>query len=389
MLINPASAKAQGIIEALQGFIRDELLPLEQRENIRFGEKHSRELLRELWQRSCAAGFYTLMLPEELGGAGLGLADLCAVKEAAASSGAVLASHVLGELSGPPRIGHLFKVASPVQVERFLQPVCRAEKAVCFALTEAEAGSDATAIRTTARRDGDDYVLDGAKRYISGAPWADFAVLMAVTGPGKGADGISAFFVDLKAPGAQVVSDYSAMSGPGTHGDILLDGVRVPVAHRIGEEGQGFRLAMGRITLNRLLHCPTLLGMAGLALRLSLEHARQRSQFGRPIGMFQAVSHMLADMATELYAARSMMYATAAAHDAGQEIRTQASMCKLYASETAFRIADRAVQVHGGAGLIHGHPVEWLFRATRMMRILTGTSEIQRNTIAKGVLLPD
>lgn len=383
------SAKAQAIIDDLRGFLREELQPLEQREGIRFGEKHSRELLRNLWKRSCERGFYNIMLPEELGGAGLGIADLCAVKEAAASSGAVLAAHVLGELSGPPRVGHLFRVASEEQIEHFLRPVCRAEKAVCFALTEAEAGSDATAIRTSARLEGDHYVLDGAKRYISGAPYADFAVLLAVTGPGKGAEGISAFFVDLSAPGAKVVSDYQAMSGPGTHGDILLEGVKVPVAHRIGAEGKGFKLAMGRITLNRLLHCATMLGMAELALNLSVDYARSRVQFGRPIGMFQAVSHMIADMATELYAARSMMYATAASYDGGGDIRIQSSMCKVFSSETAFRIADRAVQVHGGAGLINGHPVEWLFRATRMMRILTGTSEIQRNTIAKGILMPD
>jgi len=128
--------------------------------------------------------------------------------------------------------------------------------------------------------------------------------------------------------------------------------------------------------------------MAGLALNLSLDYARTRKQFGQPIAMFQSINHMLTDMATELYAARSMMYATAANNDAGGDIKVQAPMCKLYASETAFRIADRAVQIHGGAGLIKGHPVEWIFRASRMMRILTGTSEIQRNTIAKGILMP-
>ena len=232
-------------------------------------------------------------------------------------------------------------------------------------------------------------MLSGAKRYISGAPYADIAILLAVTGPGRGAQGISAFFVELDAPGVRVESDYSVMSGGGAHGDILLDEVRVPVANRIGEEGQGFKLAMGRITLNRLLHCPTMLGLAGLALNLTVDYARTRKQFGQPIAMFQSINHMIADMATELHAARSMVYATAAVNDAGGDIRTQAPMCKLFVSETAFRIADRAVQIHGGAGLLRGNPVEWIFRATRMMRILTGTSEIQRNTIAKGVLMPE
>lgn len=383
------SEKAARLIEGINAFARDELAPLAKREGIVWGEPVAKPLLRDIWRRSCELGFYNAMLPEALGGAGLGVADLCALKEAAVLTGSPLAPHILGELSGPPRVGHLFKVANPFQVETFLGPICRAEKAVCFALTEAEAGSDATAIGTEARLDGDHYVLNGAKRYISGAPYADLAVLLAVTEPGRGPQGISAFFVDLHAEGVSIDSDYSVMSGGGAHGNILLKDVRVPVQSRIGDEGAGFKLAMGRITLNRLLHCPTMLGMAGLALNLSLDYARTRKQFGQPIAMFQSINHMLADMATELYAARSMMYATAANNDAGGDIKVQAPMCKLYASETAFRIADKAVQIHGGAGLIKGHPVEWIFRASRMMRILTGTSEIQRNTIAKAILMPN
>lgn len=386
-MIKP-SEKAARLIEGINAFARDELAPLVERENIRWGEPVAKPLLRDIWRRSCELGLYNAMLPEALGGAGLSVSELCALKEAAVLTGSPLAPHILGELSGPPRVGHLFKVANEYQVETFLGPICRADKAVCFALTEAEAGSDATAIGTEARLDGDHYVLNGAKRYISGAPYADLAVLLAVTNPGRGPQGISAFFVDLHAKGVSVDSDYSVMSGGGAHGNILLKDVRVPVHSRIGDEGAGFKLAMGRITLNRLLHCPTMLGMAGLALNLSLDYARTRKQFGQPIAMFQSINHMLADMATELYAARSMMYATAANNDAGGDIKVQAPMCKLYASETAFRIADRAVQIHGGAGLIKGHPVEWFFRATRMMRILTGTSEIQRNTIAKGILMP-
>jgi len=382
------SEKAARLIEGINAFVRDELDPLAKREGIVWGEPVAKSLLRDIWSRSCELGFYNTMLPETLGGAGLGVADLCALKEATVLTGSPLAPHILGELSGPPRVGHLFKVANQHQVEAFLGPICRAEKAVCFALTEAEAGSDATAIGTEARLEGEHYVLNGAKRYISGAPYADLAVLLAVTSPGRGPQGISAFFIDLHAEGVAIDSDYSVMSGGGAHGNILLKDVRVPVANRIGEEGAGFKLAMGRITLNRLLHCPTMLGMAGLALNLSLDYARTRKQFGQPIAMFQSINHMLADMATELYAARSMMYATAANNDAGGDIKVQAPMCKLYASETAFRIADRAVQIHGGAGLIKGHPVEWIFRASRMMRILTGTSEIQRNTIAKGILMP-
>ncbi len=386
-MIKP-SEKAARLMEGINAFARDELSPLVEREQICWGEPVPKPLLRDVWRRSCELGLYNAMLPESIGGAGLDVAELCALKEAAVLTGSPLAPHILGELSGPPRVGHLFKVANEHQVEAFLRPICRADKAVCFALTEADAGSDATAIGTSARRDGEHYVLTGAKRFISGATYADLAVLLAVTEPGRGAQGISAFFVDLHAPGVRIDGDYSVMSGGGAHGNIHLHEVRVPVENRIGEEGEGFKLAMGRITLNRLLHCPTILGMAGLALNLSIDYARTRKQFGQPIAMFQAINHMLADMATELYAARSMMYATAAVNDSGGDIKVQAPMCKLFASETAFRIADKAVQVHGGAGLVQGHPVEWLFRATRMMRVLTGTSEIQRNTIAKGILMP-
>lgn len=382
------SEKAQAIIADINAFVRDEIKPLEKSENLQWGGSYPRELLQRVWRMSCEKGFYNVMLPEALGGAGLSVADICAVKEATVLSGAMLAPHILGELSGPPRIGHLLKVATDYQIQTILQPICRAEKAICFALTEAEAGSDATAISTNAVRDGDHYVLNGSKRYISGASYADYAVLMAVTDPAAGPAGISAFFVDLKAEGASVRDDYGVMSGKGAHGDITLENVRVPVENLIGEEGKGFKLAMGRITVNRLLHCPTMLGMAGLALQLSIRHAQTRSQFGKPIASFQAVNHMIADMATELAAARALMYATAAQYDAGDNIAVQSPMSKLFCSETAFRIIDRAVQVHGGSGLIQGNAVEFLFRASRMMRILTGTSEIQRNTIAKGLLMP-
>ncbi|PCC98166.1 acyl-CoA dehydrogenase family protein [Halopseudomonas pelagia] len=386
-MIQP-SEKANALIAQINAFVDEEIKPLEQREGLRWGDGPNKTLLREVWKRSCELGFYNVMLPEELGGAGLNVVDLCAIKEATVLSGTMLAPHILGELSGPPRIGHLFKVASEYQVEEFLRPICRADRSVCFALTEADAGSDASALKTTAELQGDHYRLNGSKRYISGASYADTAILLAQTKRDGEAAGISAFYVDLNSPGVRVDSDYGVMSGKGSHGDIFLEDVNVPVANLIGSEGAGFKLAMGRITLNRLLHCPTMLGMAGLALELSMQHARSRSQFGKPIAAFQAVNHMIADMATELAAARSLVYATAAQYDAGGDIRTQASMCKLFVSETSFRIIDRAVQVHGGAGLIQGHPVELLFRASRMMRILTGTSEIQRNTIAKGILMP-
>jgi alkylation response protein AidB-like acyl-CoA dehydrogenase len=378
-----------GIIASIRGYIREELIPFEQSHGITYEGQPGKDLLKQVWKRSAELGFYGLMLPEEHGGAGFNAEQTCRVKEAVASSGAVLAQHVLGELSGPPRVGYLFREATPDQVERFLRPICAADMAVCFALTEEQAGSDASAIQAQAVRDGDVYVLNGRKRFISGAPYADVAIVLAVTDPGAGTRGISAFFVDIHDPGMTVVCDYVAMHGQASHADLEMRDIRVPVASRIGAEGAGFRLGIGRINLNRLLHCATLVGFADLALRLSVERATSRQQFGKAIGQFQAIQHMLANMATELYAARAMTLDAARRLDAGSDLRMEASMCKLFVSETAFRIADQAVQIHGGVGLIRGNPVEWLFRMLRMMRILTGTSEILRNTVAKAILEAD
>lgn len=375
-------------IAAIGRYIQDELLPFEKEHGISWEGQPSKDLLQQVWTRSAELGFYGLMLPADQGGSGFSAEQMCRVKMSVAGSGAVLAQHILGELSGPPRIGYLFKVATDDQVQRFLKPIGEAKMAVCFALTEAQAGSDAAAIGTQAVREGDHYVLTGRKRFISGSPYADVAIVMAVTDPELGNRGISAFFVDMHDPGMRVVCDYVAMYGQATHADLEMESIRVPAANLIGQEGEGFKLGIGRINVNRLLHCATLVGFADLALRLSLQRATQRKQFGKPIGEFQAIAHMLANMATELRAARAMTLEAARQLDNGESLRMEASMCKLFVSEAAFRIADQAVQIHGGVGLIRGHPVEWLFCMLRMMRILTGTSEILRNTVAKELMRP-
>lgn len=386
--LDPAQAAndVDATIAAMQRYITEELIPFEREQGIHFEGMPGKEVLQKVWKRSAELGFYGLMLPQDAGGAGFNAEQMCRVKEAAAASGAVLSQHVLGELSGPPRVGYLFRSATPDQVQRILAPICRADLAVCFALTEEQAGSDATAIQASAVKDGDDYIITGRKRFISGAPYADVAILLAVTDPEAGARGISAFFIDMHAPGMEVRCDYVAMHGQASHADLIMTNLRVPAANLIGQEGAGFKLGIGRINLNRLMHCATMVGFADLALRLSLERANSRSQFGKPIGQFQAIQHMLADMASELYAARAMMMDAARRLDAGSDLRMEASMCKLFVAETAFKIADRAVQIHGGVGLIRGNPVEWLFRILRMFRIVTGTSEILKNTVAKEIL---
>jgi alkylation response protein AidB-like acyl-CoA dehydrogenase len=277
------SERAAVLIESLQGFIHGELADLAREHGVDHENSASRDLLRQVWKLSHSRGFYGMTLPEAMGGAGLSVLDQVLVKEAIYSTGSPFAPHVLGELSGPPRIGALIRKATPLQMEQFILPVARAEKSICFALTEAAAGSDAGALETRAALEGDSYVLHGRKRFISGSPFADFAVLMASTAPeGSPQREISAFFVDLHAPGVQVVSGYKTMAGQSSTGDIVLDGCRVPATQLIGEPGRGLALALGRITVNRLLHCPAMLGLAQVALRDARDWAASSSAAALP-----------------------------------------------------------------------------------------------------------
>jgi len=380
------SAQAAELIGRIRDFIHGELAAIVAEHGIDHEHSPDRETLRRIWRRSNELGFYGITLPKAMGGLGLSVLDHVLIKEAIYASGSPLAPHVFGELSGPPRVGALARQATPWQLEQFIVPVANADKAICFALTEAEAGSDAGAVQTRAERQGDDYVLTGRKRFISGSPFADFALVMASTAQDPAQREVSAFFVDLGLPGARVESGYKTMAGQSHTGDIVLEGCRVPARNMIGEPGRGLALALGRITVNRLLHCPAMVGLARVALDDAIAYAKGRRQFGRAIAQFQAIQHMLANMATELAAARSLMIATARQIDAGGEARAEASMAKLFCSESAFRIADSAVQIHGGEGIVQGRRVEFLFRMLRMYRVLTGTSEIQRNTIARELL---
>ena len=380
------SDKAREFIARLEDFIQQELHPMAREHGIDHDHSPSKELLQQVWKRSQAKGFYGMTLPEPMGGAGFSVHDHALVKEFIYASGTPFAPHILGELTGPPRLGALVRQATPAQMQRFILPVARAEKAVCFAITEPDAGSDAGALQTLAVQQGDNFVLNGTKKFISGSPFCDFAVIIASTSEDPAVRETTAFFVERDRPGFSIEGGYKTMAGQSHTANIVLKDCVIPASNQIGERGKGLGLALGRITVNRLLHCPAMLGLAQLALQDSLDYARQRQQFGKPIGAFQAIQHMLADMATELAAARALMLSVARSLDLGVDARAQASMAKLYCSETAFRIADRAVQIHGGEGIVQGRRVEFLFRMLRMYRILTGTSEIQRNTIAKELL---
>lgn len=384
-LTNPVLIETRA---AVARFIEDELRPLERDLGLRTEDPWPRDVLRNVWRRSSELGLYAACLPAELGGKGLNIQEQCALKADLAASGAVLAPHVLGDLGGPPRVGNMLKYATPDQVARYFRPVIRGEKSTCFALTEPHSGSDAQSIRTTAVADGDDLVINGQKHYISGAPFADFAIVMCVTDASATPPAITAVLVDLDLPGVTVEQTYVPMSGQHIDADIRFENVRVPRANIFGGEGRGFKLGMSRINVNRLLHCPSMLGLATRAYQASVEYAGQRRQFGGPIARFQAIQHMLADMAAALWACESMIAQTAMLADAGADLRMKAAACKLFVSERCFEVADKAVQIHGNVGVTRGHPVEQTWRKLRMFRIFTGTSEIQRNTIAKAILDP-
>ena len=380
------SAAAADFIERVQAFLRDELAPLAAEYGIDSEHGADKALLQRVWKLSHQRGFYGMTLPQAMGGAGFSVVDHVLVKEAIYASGSPFAPHVLGELSGPPRLGALVKTATPEQMQRFILPVARADKAICFAITEPEAGSDAGSLQTRADADGDGFVLNGVKRFISGSPFCDMAVIIAATDLDQRET--TAFFVERDRPGLRIEAGYKTMAGQSHTGNIILENCRIPAINQIGERGKGLALALGRITVNRLLHCPAMIGLAALAFEDARAHALKRKQFGQPIAAFQAVQHMLADMATELAAARALMLAVARRLDLGADARAEASMAKLFCSETAFRVADRAVQILGGEGIVQGSRVEFLFRLLRMYRVLTGTSEIQRNTIARELLAP-
>ncbi|MER7721611.1 acyl-CoA dehydrogenase family protein [Streptomyces flaveolus] len=379
----PDEPRLAGLVTRLRAYLDDELAQYEEDNGITRTSRLTRSDLEPVWKRCRELGFYGIHLPEEYGGQALTYTELAVLKEEVAASGRVLGHSVLGDMGGPLRAGDILRHATPHQLDTYLLPLVRGERACCFSLTEADAGSDVRAMSTTAVRDGDGYRLTGHKVFSSAGPFADFAIVVARMADTE--ESYSAFLVDLDSPGCTVTEGATPMSGEHIESDIVLDDCRVPAANLLGEEGRGLRIALGRVTVNRLLHCPSAIGAARRALQLTRDRALTRTVNGKPLLALQAIQHKLADMAADLYAARSMTYAALAALDRGDDVRTEAFMCKLFVAESVFRLLDEAVQIHGKDGLTQGHEIEYLFRKMRMFRVLTGTSEIQRNGIAKGL----
>ncbi|WP_437940208.1 acyl-CoA dehydrogenase family protein [Sorangium sp. So ce341] len=340
-------------------------------------------------------GLYAHLVPEALGGAPAGggpAADPAAVDVRSL----VLIREALGQVS--PLADAIFAVqglgsypivlaGSDAQRRAILPDVLSGRRIGAFALTEPEAGSDVASLRTEARREGDGWVLDGEKVLISNVPLAHHLVVFARTGEGGGRAGITAFLVDSGAPG--VAAEPLPMSVPHPIGRLRFDGCRVPDGARLGEVGGGYKLAMQTLDAFRISVGAAANGMAARALREAIAHVTRRRQFGAPLSEQQMVRAYLAEMATELDAARLLVARAAHKRDTGgaaARVSTEAAMAKMFATEAAQRIIDRAVQLHGGLGVIEGTEVERLYREIRPLRIYEGTTEIQKLIIAKGIL---
>ena len=275
---------------------------------------------------------------------------------------------------------------SPAQRERWLAPIAEGQVMTAFAMTEPEAGSDVTAIATTARRDGSAYVLEGAKTLISNAGLADLYVVFASTDPARGAKGISCFLVPADSPGLRYAGPQ-VMSAPHPLGELAFEGCRVPAEALLGAEGRGYGLGLAALDRLRPTVAAAACGMAARALAESLAHVQHRRQFGTPLAKFQLVQQKLARMATDLTAARLLTYRAAHEKDMGQDrITSEAAMAKAFATEAAQRVVDDALQLIGGRGMLADHPVERLYRSVRALRIYEGTTEIQQLIIAGELL---
>ena len=372
--------------EALRRFMNEEVLPLEERHREETSEGRFTpavlELGAEIRRKSVELGYYTLHIPEAMGGGGMGHVAMTAFRETIAVSGStILGLFVLGDPPMGPTM--MLSGCTPYQQGTYLDPLMAGEKTTCFALTEPGAGSDVGNMHARAVREGDRYVVNGEKHFISNGPYCDFAQVFVVTDPDKGlSGGCSLLLIDADTPGFTRRLQKSMMDDD-FQAEFFFQDCEVPARNLVGTEGFGFVEAMKWLAAERLIVAIDAVGLADDLVRMGVEYARTREQFGTPIAKNQAIQWMLAESATEIDAARWMTYHSAWLVDQGSDAMKEISMAKLFASEMAFRVADRVLQVYGGIGYMKGLPVERLFRVTRLLRIGGGTSEIQKLVIAK------
>lgn len=375
MLLNEEQREIAGVARQ---FAQERLLPFA----ADWDRQHQfpAEALAEMGQ----LGFLGMLVPEQWGGCDTGyLTYALALEEIAAGDGAC---STIMSVHNSVGCAPILRFGSPEQKDRFLPPLASGKQIGAFALTEPHAGSDAGSLRTRARRDGDSYVLDGAKQFITSGREAGTVIVFAVTDPEAGKRGITAFIVPTDSPGYEVVRVEDKL---GQHASdtcqIAFDGLRVPLANRLSEEGEGYRIALANLEGGRIGIAAQAVGMARAAFEVARDYAREREAFGKALTEHQAVAFRLADMLTQITVARQMVHHAAALRDAGQPALIEASMAKLFASEMAEKVCSAAIQTLGGYGYLKDFPLERIYRDVRVCQIYEGTSDIQRLVIARNL----
>ena len=368
------------LLQTIRRFVTERLIPAE--------EKVDREdqMPADILQEMKAMGLYGITIPAEYGGLGLNAEEsvqvffeLCRAAPAFRSVTGI--NNGLGSSS-------ILHDGNDEQRNRYVRRLASGELIAAFCLTEPDSGSDAGALTTTARRDGDHYVVNGTKRYITNAPEAGIFILMARTDPAKaGAAGVSAFIVERDTPGLSVAKPDRKMGQKGAHlADVIFEDCRIPASALIGQEGQGFKIAMRALDRGRVHIAAMCVGISERLIDEGLTYALERPQFGKPIAEYQLIQAMLADSKAEAYAARCMVLDTARRLDRGERVSVEASCSKMFASEMCCRVADRVLQIHGGAGYISECAAERLYRDVRVFRLYEGTTQIQQLIIAKAMI---
>jgi acyl-CoA dehydrogenase len=367
--------------KTVRRFVQEELIPLETQ--VPEAEDLPAGIKARLEQKAKDLGLWLLDVPQEYGGAGLSCLMICVIYEEASKS-------VLLPFRGPgifgPRVGPILLSCNDAQKEKYLFPIVRGEKRACFAMSEPNAGSDAASIRTTAVKDGDSYIINGTKTWISGASKSNFAQVFAVTDRSKGVKGITCFLVDMNTPGVRITNRIELMI-PDRPCEIVFEDCRVPESNIVGTCGRGFDIGQQWLLFSRIVnHGAKALGVAERCIEMSVKYAKQRVTFGLPLINRQAIQWMLADSACQLHATRLMVRHAAWKFDRGMNVQYETAMVKLYASEMVGGVVDKALQIHGAMGLTKDLPMERWYRDVRSRRITEGASEIQRMLIARSLI---
>ncbi|HET7334091.1 MAG TPA: acyl-CoA dehydrogenase family protein [Rhizomicrobium sp.] len=371
------------LIDTVHRFVAEKCVPIEAK--VADDDRVPDSIIQEMRD----LGLFGLSIPEEYGGLALSMEEEVLVAMELGQTSPAFRS-VIGTNVGIGSQG-VVMFGTDAQKKEWLPKLASGEVIASFALTEPGAGSDAAGVKVSAKRDGDDYIINGTKRYITNANRAGMFTLMARTDADKkGAGGISAFIVPSDIPGISIGKPEKKMGQQGAHiCDVIFDNARVPASLRLGAEGEGFKVAMKVLDRGRLHISGVCVGVSERLIRESVNYAREREQFGQKIGEFQLIQAMLADSKTESYAARCMVLDAAKKRDAGESVTMEAACSKYFASEMVGRVADRAVQIFGGAGYVADYGIERFYRDVRIFRIYEGTSQIQQVVIARNLLRGD